>query len=168
MWRTGGEGEIYAYIMPSGKNFCSQPSITCNHDYGTSLGRRTFSFQTGRWQTVWLYVGLNEQQKRNGVVALWFNGVKAFELGNLVIRNSGDIASIGGLYFSTFFGGYDSSWATETQQFSYFRNMQLWAGLGASNTTGDGLISGAGALSPSLGLGAAAFGAAVLAMGIMF
>lgn len=168
MWRGAGEGEIYAYILPSGQNWCKQEHITCNSEYGTSLGRGTFSFQTGRWQTVWLYVGLNEVTKRNGVIALWFNGVKAFELENLVIRNSADIGSIGGLYFSTFFGGFDQSWATTTQQFSYFRNMEIYAGLGASNGTGAGLISGAGALVPSLGMAGVAFVTGLLAVTFVY
>lgn len=155
MWRQNGLGEVYAYIGDSGKDWCKQQNVLCHVEYGNSLGRGAFSFQPGKWQTVWLYVGLNDETKRNGVMALWFNGVKAFEMENLVIRDSKDISSVGGLYFSTFFGGNNATWATPTQQFSYYRNMKLYAGLGASNATGAGPISGASALAPNLGLGAA-------------
>lgn len=55
---------------------------------------------------------------------------------DLVIRTSDNIASVGGLYFSTFFGGDDSSWATPTQQFTYYKNIQLYGGVSASNLTG--------------------------------
>jgi hypothetical protein len=71
---------------------------------------------------------------------LWYNGVPALNFTNVEIRKSNTLASIGGLYFSTFFGGDDSTWATPTDQFSYYKNMQLFAGTGAS--TGKGRPSG--------------------------
>lgn len=63
---------------------------------------------------------------------------------DLVIRTSDNIASVGGLYFSTFFGGDDPSWATPTQQFTYYKNIQLYGGVGASNLTGAAAVSSAG------------------------
>ncbi|CAK9780621.1 hypothetical protein CC85DRAFT_286735 [Cutaneotrichosporon oleaginosum] len=153
MWRDGALGEVYAYIPTSQKNFCSTLDVVCNNDFGTSLGRGKYSFQTGRWQTVWLYVALNRADIANGVVAFYYNGTKAFEFKNLEIRNSDTVESIGGVYFSTFFGGYDSTWASPVQQFSYFRNMQLYAGLGAANGTGN-RISAATVAQPSILLSA--------------
>ncbi|OCF75853.1 alginate lyase [Kwoniella mangroviensis CBS 8886] len=137
MWRSGGAAEVYAYIPTSQKNFCSQSQVTCNSDYGTSLARGSFSFVTGQWQTVQLLVVLNEVGTANGIVELWYNGVQALKFTNLVLRTSTDLNSVGGMFFSTFFGGDDSTWATPTDQFSYFRNIQLYAGAGASNLTGD-------------------------------
>lgn len=64
----------------------------------------------------------------------------ALNFTNVEIRTSEDLASIGGLYFSTFFGGDDSTWATPTDQFSYYKNIQLFAGEGAA--TGEGAPSG--------------------------
>ena len=41
----------------------------CNSDdYGTSLARGSFSFQTGQWQSIWLLVMLNEVGTQNGVI----------------------------------------------------------------------------------------------------
>ncbi|WRT68559.1 uncharacterized protein IL334_005536 [Kwoniella shivajii] len=137
MWRPNGAGEVYAYIPTSQKNFCSQSQVTCNSDYGTSLARGSFSFVTGQWQTIQLLVVLNEVGTANGVVELWYNGVQALQFNNLVLRTSANLASVGGLFFSTFFGGDDSSWATPTDQFVYFRNIQLFAGAGASSLSGD-------------------------------
>ncbi|KAL0247286.1 hypothetical protein I308_104322 [Cryptococcus tetragattii IND107] len=136
MWRSNGSGEVYAYIPTTQKNFCSEKDVTCNSDYGTSLARGSFSFITGQWQTIYLLVILNEVGTANGVVQLWYNGVQAMTFTDLVIRTSDNIASVGGLYFSTFFGGDDSSWATPTQQFTYYKNIQLYGGVGASNLTG--------------------------------
>ncbi|WWC71421.1 uncharacterized protein I206_105377 [Kwoniella pini CBS 10737] len=137
MWRPNGAGEVYAYIPTSQKNFCSQSQVTCNSDYGTSLARGSFSFVTGQWQTIQLLVILNEVGTANGIVELWYNGVQALSFQNLVIRTSTNLNSVGGLFFSSFFGGDDSSWATPTDQFVYFKNIQLYAGAGASNVTGD-------------------------------
>lgn len=148
MWRDGALGEVYAYIPTSQKNFCSTLDVVCNSDFGTSLGRGKYSFATGKWQTVWLYVALNTDGIANGVMTFYYNGVKAFEFTNLEIRNTDAIESIGGVYFSTFFGGYDNTWASPKQQYSYFRNMQLHAGLGAANGTGT-RISAATAAQPS-------------------
>lgn len=167
MWREGALGEVYAYIPTDQKNFCKSPDITCNSDFGTSVARGSYSFQTGRWQTIWLYVALNRDDLANGVISLWYNGVRAFELSNLEIRADASIESVGGLYFSTFFGGYDESWATPTDQYSYFRNIQLYGGLGAANGTGNRL-SGAMAARPSnIILGVAAC-VAVAVAGVVF
>ena len=72
---------------------------------------------------------------------------------NVELRSSKTLASIGGLYFSTFFGGDDESWATPTDQFTYYKNMQVFAGQGQS--TGEGKKSDASrvvALSTGMGL----------------
>jgi hypothetical protein len=86
-------------------------------------------------------------------VRLYYNGVSALNFTNLELRSSDTLASIGGLYFSTFFGGDDVSWATPTEQFTYYKNMQVFAGQGQS--TGEGKKSGAGrvvALSTAMGV----------------
>lgn len=86
---------------------------------------------------------------------LWYNGVPALNFTNLEIRTSDQLASIGGLYFSTFFGGDDSSWATPTDQFSYYKNIQIFAGSGAA--TGEGAPSGS---SRTVSMSSAAWGMA--------
>jgi len=152
MWHHQLTCAVYAYLPPGPKNFCHTQDIICNNDWGTSLGRSTFSFVTGKWQTVWLYVELNEVGYRNGLVSLWYNGVQAMKIQNLELRTSSNIDSIAGLFFSTFFGGDDASWASPETQYSYFRNIQLYAGLGASNATGPRSAAPSAIQSPSLAL----------------
>ncbi|KAI9637561.1 uncharacterized protein MKK02DRAFT_43487 [Dioszegia hungarica] len=135
MWRQNGAGEVYAYI-PSTTTLCSQGQTICNSDYGVSLGRGQFSFLTGQWQTIWLLVVLNEVGKSNGLIELWYNGVQALQFPQSALRTSSSITGITGLFFSTFFGGDDTTWASPTQQFSYYRNIQLFAGSGASTAAG--------------------------------
>lgn len=154
MWRSSGEGEVYAYIPTTQKNFCSQSEVTCNSDYGTSLARGSFSFVTGQWQTIWLLVVLNEVGTANGVVELWYNGVQALSFTNLEIRSASSLSSIGGMFFSTFFGGDDSTWASPTDQYTYFKNIQMYAGFGASNGSGSA-VSGASPRVPGTSIASA-------------
>ncbi|KAH9832210.1 polysaccharide lyase family 14 protein [Rhodofomes roseus] len=135
MWRTDGDGEVYAYALES-KKFCDSSNVMCNDDgYGTSIDRGAFSFQSGAWNRVTMLVSLNNPvNKANGQVALYYNNVPAITLSSLQFRSTSDI-NIGGLFFSTFFGGSNSSWATPNTTHTYFRGFQMWASSAASNGT---------------------------------
>lgn len=111
---------------------------------------------------MWLYVELNQVGWRNGLIALYYNGVKAVEINQLEIRRSDSISSIGGLYFSTFFGGDTADWASPATQDSYFRNIQLYGGLGASNATGPRSGASAAVAAPSLVLVTLAIGSVLV------
>lgn len=58
MWRPNGAGEVYAYI-PTSSSLCAQSDVICDSLYGTSLGRGKFTFLTGQWNEIGLYVKLN-------------------------------------------------------------------------------------------------------------
>ena len=59
---------VYAYI-PITDSLCSQSGVICNSDYGTSLGRGSFSFQRGAWNDIALHIRLNNPvDVANGVV----------------------------------------------------------------------------------------------------
>ncbi|KAL7281210.1 hypothetical protein PYCCODRAFT_1408249 [Trametes coccinea BRFM310] len=136
MWRTQAAGEVYAY-MPTPNNICSDSHFKCNDDgFGTSIDRGTFSFVAGQWNRVTLIVRLNQPlTTANGEVVLYYNNVKALDEQALQYRSSSDI-TIGGLWFSTFFGGGDSSWAPPADVHAYFRNFQLFGSSAPSNLTG--------------------------------
>ncbi|KDN46473.1 polysaccharide lyase family 14 protein [Tilletiaria anomala UBC 951] len=102
MWRTGGVGEIYAYIptkISGGYDLCAnaqtstQPvspgSIICNSDYGTSIGRGSFSLTRGQWNQIALYVQVNSPHTANGVLQMYYNGnpTPAVEKTGLVFRS---------------------------------------------------------------------------------
>jgi len=132
MWRTNGAGEVYAYI-PRSNSLCSNDNFICNDDFGISIQRGSFSFSAASWSRVTLLVLLNSPvSESNGYVAVYFNDVLALSQGGLQIR-AGDVIDAGGLYFSTFYGGSDSSWAPSTDQHAFFRNMQLYGGSSPSN-----------------------------------
>ena len=97
MWRAGGAGEIYAYI--AGLN-----------GYGLDLGRGNFLWPAdGKWHTVSLHVQLNTPGQANGQAVLSLDGRVVVDSTGLTITTTG--TGIGGVFFSTFYGGHDPSWA---------------------------------------------------------
>ncbi len=106
MWRAGGAGEVYAYL-PS--------SIS----HGTSLGRGSWTFPTGTWTCMTQHVKLNNPGQADGSVDVSVNGTPVFKQGALVYRTVPTL-KIDGLFFSTFFGGGDATWATPTDQYARF------------------------------------------------
>ncbi|PIL34147.1 hypothetical protein GSI_03858 [Ganoderma sinense ZZ0214-1] len=163
MWRTDAAGEVYAYI-PTSNNICSNSDFRCNSDgFGTSIDRGSFSFVSGQWNRVTLIVRLNQPaDTANGEVALYYNNVKALDEQALQYRSVSSL-SIGGLYFSTFFGGSDSSWAPPSDVNAYFRNIELFGSSSPSNLTGS-KVGGAPSPRPPSFLAAASWSAAALAL----
>ncbi|RPD63792.1 hypothetical protein L227DRAFT_572234 [Lentinus tigrinus ALCF2SS1-6] len=164
MWRTSAAGEVYAYI-PTPNDICSNSDFRCNSDgFGTSIDRGSFAFVTGRWNRVALLVRLNQPVNTvNGEVLLYYNNVRALDEQALQYRGDSNI-DIGGMYFSTFFGGSDSSWAPPSDVNAYFRNIQMWGSSSPSNLTGS-QVSGAMPLRPSFQYSTgAAWGAAALGL----
>ncbi|TRM70051.1 polysaccharide lyase family 14 protein [Schizophyllum amplum] len=135
MWRTEGAGEVYAYA-PETESLCEQDDIICNDDYGVSMGRGRFGFQAGRWNRIAMLVQLNSPASAsNGNIELYYNGQPVVTQQNLRLRATSAV-SANGLFFSTFFGGSDESWATPNTTHTYFRNMRMWGSVEASNSTG--------------------------------
>lgn len=104
MWQAGGAGEIYAYI--SGVN-----------GYGLDLGRGDFTWPAdGLWHTVSLKVVVNSPGQSNGEAVLSLDGRVVVDATGLAVTDTA--TPISGLFFSTFYGGHDPSWAPTA-------NMQL-------------------------------------------
>jgi hypothetical protein len=105
-----------------------------------------------------LYVQLNDPSKANGIIQyvpsissssrtnpsfrrLWHNGQKSVDFTNLVLRTSSAIPGVGGQMFSTFFGGSDQTWSTPKTQYTYYRQMAMYAGFGSSQSGGPGGVT---------------------------
>ncbi|KAF5355082.1 hypothetical protein D9756_005284 [Leucocoprinus leucothites] len=141
MWRKFAEGEVYAYI-PTPNGLCDAKDVICNSDFGTSFNRGSFGFLPGRWLRLAMLVQLNNPPHiANGQIQLYYNDRLAISQTGLQIR-AADSLAINGLYFSTFFGGSDKSWATPTTQHTYFRNIQMWGSSAMSNLTGQEVSAG--------------------------
>jgi hypothetical protein len=109
MWRPRGAGEVYAYILP-------------RQEYGTELGLGAWSFRPGQWHRLTLELVLNHAEMADGAVRVWVDvapaGAPTFEVGGLTFRSDATGATT--LFFSTFFGGHDASWATPIDTFADF------------------------------------------------
>ena len=106
MWRAHGAAEVYAYL----------PSSV---GHGTSLGRGSWVWPTGVWVEVQEHVRLNTPGRSDGVIQVRLNGVPVLDESDLVFRTVAELR-IEGLFFSTFFGGGDASWATPRDQYAEF------------------------------------------------
>ncbi|KAJ3755238.1 hypothetical protein EV360DRAFT_50076 [Lentinula raphanica] len=134
MWRPNGAGEVYAYI-PTTSSFCQEKDIICNSDFGVSISRGAFTFTAGEWNHVTLFVQMNSPvTTANGVLQLYLNDQQVISRQDLQYRR-GSSVDINGFYFSTFFGGSDSTWATPVTTHTYYRNIQLWGSANPSNGT---------------------------------
>lgn len=102
MWRRGGAGEVYAYLPSSVK-------------HGTSLGRGSWRVRPGSWQCLSQAVKLNSPGKADGTITVSLDGRQVFQKKNLVYRTTASLR-IDGVFFSSFFGGGDASWASPTNQ----------------------------------------------------
>jgi hypothetical protein len=97
MWRKNGDGEVYAYL----------PSST---EYGTSIGRGNWRFKPGVWYKIEQEVTLNQPGKADGRVRVWLDDRLVLDQNGLTFRTVNTL-KIEGIFFSTFFGGEDTTWA---------------------------------------------------------
>ncbi|TFY74684.1 hypothetical protein EWM64_g9328 [Hericium alpestre] len=142
MWRTSGQGEVYAYvprtddICPNSKRSLTESDgVICDDKDGISIDRGSFAFSPGQWQRISLVVRLNNPPNvANGQITLYNNDQQALTKNDVQIRTS-DAVYTAGLYISTFFGGGDDSWAPNSTMHTYFRNFQVFAGTAPSNLT---------------------------------
>jgi hypothetical protein len=109
MWRTDGEGEVYLYAPD---------------ESGTSLGRGDWTWPRGAWTCVEQHVVLNEPDADDGSVTVWIDGVEVFSEDGMRYRTVEDLR-IDGIFFSTFFGGADPSWAPSFDQYADFAGFML-------------------------------------------
>jgi hypothetical protein len=111
MWRPGGLGEQYAYILP--------PLA-----YGTELGLGSWQFTTGTWHHIAEELILNKNGSPDGVSRVWYDADPArtptFEDTRVTFRR--DATPVTAVFFSTFFGGHEASWATPVDTFVDFTN----------------------------------------------
>src|SRR5258706_16452694 len=87
--------------------------------YGTSLGRGTFSFKPGQWHCIEQELTLNTPANPDGSVRVWLDGAAVFQQDRLLFRTVPNL-QIEGVFFSTFFGGSDTTWASTADTYIDF------------------------------------------------
>ncbi|KAF8600088.1 hypothetical protein BDV93DRAFT_448289 [Ceratobasidium sp. AG-I] len=129
MWRTNGAGELYGYLPPSAKStnkaaVCSKTNTSCDEGYGWSLGRGSWTWKTGTWQTMAQKVTLNDIGKSNGEVVIYIDGKEVYTAKNIQLRvNKNSVPQ--GIMVQSFFGGHDATWASPKDQSAYFADYSL-------------------------------------------
>lgn len=113
MWRRDGDGEVYAYLPSS-------------REHGTSLGRGNWRFRPGVWHSLEQEVVLNRPGVADGRIRVWFDSELVLDQQEIVFRTANDL-KIEGIFFSTFFGGDDPSWATPRVTFADFADFSVSA-----------------------------------------
>lgn len=106
MWRADGTAMTYLYHPDqAGK-------------YGDNL-HYDRKFVPGRWHTIEHRFVMNTPQEGDGLHEAWFDGEPVLRRTDLRFRDT-DAFGIDWLYFATFFGGADSSWATTKEEHADF------------------------------------------------
>ncbi|ORX55639.1 hypothetical protein DM01DRAFT_1335027 [Hesseltinella vesiculosa] len=143
MWRANGAGEAYGYL-PNQGGLCQEANVLCNDQYGTSFSRGMIQFKTATWTTLEIYVKINDASSSNGLLQVWQDGNIVINRNDMRYRTTNAIAATS-LFFSTFYGGSDPSYAAATNTYTYFKNIQY--STGQPVTLSNSLAS---TLSPSL------------------
>ncbi|MEO0408801.1 MAG: polysaccharide lyase [Cyanobacteria bacterium P01_A01_bin.135] len=106
MWRENGVGEVYAYLPTS-------------EGYGTSIRQGEWVFRPGRWHHVVQEIHLNQPGQADGKIRVWFDDTLVVDRADITFRSTAQL-QIDGIFFSTFFGGGDRSWATPNSVYADF------------------------------------------------
>jgi hypothetical protein len=124
-WRANGMVHPYGYI-PTTPGLCGRGDVTCNPVYGISLLEGYLFLKRGQWNKLSLTATMNDIGRANGSVVLEVNGARRSAPG-LILRTSKSLG-FDGIYFSSFFGGSDRSWATPSNQQLGFKDftVQMW------------------------------------------
>ncbi len=110
MWRDAGKAVTYLYHP-------DQPT-QYGEDLDWALGEQRY-FSPGTWHVVEHRIVMNTPTQHDGVVQCWFDGELALDRNDIRFRDV-DTFAIDSFYFSTFFGGSDSTWAATKDEYVYF------------------------------------------------
>ncbi|KAI8381343.1 uncharacterized protein BYT42DRAFT_566193 [Radiomyces spectabilis] len=128
MWREAGNGEAYGYI-PRASEYCRKHPLTqCHDDYGVSFSRGMIQLQKNQWTKLEIFVQINDPpSESNGILKVWQDGNLVIYQNDVVFRTSNALA-VSSLMFSTFFGGGTTKYATPSDTYAYFKNIQYSVG----------------------------------------
>ena len=116
MWRTDGAIVQYVYHpdQPGGYG----------EDLPWSIDGEPIRFERDRWYTLRHEITMNTPGEPDGVIRTWLDGVPALTITDLRFRDVETLA-IDTVYFSTFFGGGSSSWATTADETVWFDDFEV-------------------------------------------
>ncbi|MEM8873268.1 MAG: polysaccharide lyase [Planctomycetota bacterium] len=113
MWRTGGKLVQYVYHMDTPGGF--------GEDFTWQLDGEDVLLETDRWYDFRTRVKLNTPGEADGEIESWLDGERALHVTGLRFRTVNGVM-IDNVYFSTFFGGGDDTWAPDNDSRIVFDN----------------------------------------------
>jgi hypothetical protein len=105
MWEAGGNVSQYVYHVGQSSNYGDHWYWKTNSGNGTNI-----VLYPNTWYTVKTRIKMNTPSKYNGVCESWLDGVRVLNKTSVRWRDTYDV-KIDKFYFSTFYGGGDSSYA---------------------------------------------------------
>lgn len=115
--------------------------FSCDPEWGWSLNRGAFTFQTGVWNEIEQQLTLNTNGVRDGIISIKVNGVERIRYNNIVFRiPQYPNMTIDGLDVETFFGGNTPDWASPSRQISRFTNFVLLSDEDEDNSSAGSLL----------------------------
>ena len=112
MWRTSGAAVQYMYF-PEKVN-------SCGDDFAYAANGTDLVFAPGQWHRVMHRIRMNQAGSHDGILQAWLDDQLALDNQSFIYRIVGATFGVDALYFSTFFGGSDSTWAPATAQVADF------------------------------------------------
>lgn len=128
-WRKDFVAEAYVYLPENqDKEYYQIPNLVKNAEFGDSLWRGLFQFNSKDWNNIMFNVKLNTFNNdglpnANGFLELCIN--KECQQFNKLIWRINQSTTITSILFSTFFGGGSSKYATPVDTWTYFKNFQV-------------------------------------------
>jgi hypothetical protein len=116
MWRRDGRVVQYLYHPDQPTNY--------GEDLPWRIDGAAAKFLPGTWHELKTEIVMNEPGLGNGELRGWLDGKLALDRRNLQFRKTANIA-IDALYFSTFFGGDDQSWASSKDEIVFFDSFKI-------------------------------------------
>ena len=118
MWRTDGAITQYVYHPDQPENY--------GEDLPWKIDDQQAHFAIDQWHTVTHEIRMNTPGNNDGSITTWLDGIPALQAENMRFRDIDDFA-IDHLYFSTFFGGSNSTWSTTKDEVIYFDDFRIEA-----------------------------------------
>ncbi len=116
MWRVDGAAVQYVYHPDQPQHY--------GEDLPWADDGDPIRFEPGRWHEVVHEIRMNKPGQNNGSITCRMDGVVVLERGGMRFRDV-DSFAIDGMYFSTFFGGGSSSWATTRDETIFFDDFRI-------------------------------------------
>lgn len=120
MWRDNGAAIAYTQHVYSGRKYNGKEE---DRDYWYHNGQR-FIFKRDQWYTIEQKIELNTPNQKDGILEIRVDGQLVKQRKDIMFRRT-DKLQIDQLYFSTFYGGSESSWQPLKDETIYFDDFKI-------------------------------------------